>query len=59
MSLDIGLGCLKLSMEETSWLKGVVNDKQSNMLERLLSSEGGGATPGRDVFDGAAAAAQQ
>lgn len=56
MSLDIGLGCLKLNMEENSWLKGVVNDKQSNLIERMSQ---GDATPGANIVEGAAAAQQQ
>ena len=36
MSTDIKLGALTLHLEDTSWLKGVVDDNASNILNRMM-----------------------
>ena len=36
MSTDIKLGALSLHLEDTSWLKGVVDDNASNIYNRMM-----------------------
>lgn len=45
MSLDIKLGCLTLHMEDTNWLKGVVDDKKSNITRKIGGLIMDGGTP--------------
>eukprot|EP00353_Schmidingerella_taraikaensis_P014724 CAMPEP_0185572254 /NCGR_PEP_ID=MMETSP0434-20130131/4209_1 /TAXON_ID=626734 ORGANISM="Favella taraikaensis, Strain Fe Narragansett Bay" /NCGR_SAMPLE_ID=MMETSP0434 /ASSEMBLY_ACC=CAM_ASM_000379 /LENGTH=194 /DNA_ID=CAMNT_0028188051 /DNA_START=1181 /DNA_END=1766 /DNA_ORIENTATION=+ len=44
MSLDIGLGALSLHLEAANWLKGVVDDKKSNVMH--FAGYDSGDTPG-------------
>ena len=39
MSLDIKLGCLTLHLEDNNWFKGMVDDKKSNVLQKLRGGE--------------------
>jgi len=39
MALDIGLGCLTLHMEQRDWLKGIVDDKRSDIYALAVVSE--------------------
>ena len=36
MSTDIKLGALSLHLEDTSWLKGAVDDNASHILNRMM-----------------------
>ena len=44
MQLDIGLGCLTMHMENRDWLKGLVDDSQSDVFAKI---SGENETPGR------------
>ena len=53
MSVDIKLGCLTLHLEDSNWLKGLVDDIKSNVLRKLggdaIANSG---TPGLPVSNG-------
>ena len=53
MSVDIKLGCLTLHLEDSNWLKGLVDDIKSNVLRKLgLVENANAGTPGLPISNG-------
>ena len=45
MQIDIKLGCLTMHLEDSNWLKGMVDDIKSNVLRKLGGGDNQMGTP--------------